>query len=135
LTVHGALTLLVVAVLLVLVVGGAQALGVFQTWRVRLQAQADLAKAERAAQEADRLAALEALERARGDRELHEAAAASIRKDARLVTWYAVRGDVLALALGVPFMVAAGAIVGTVIGRRLAKARNDPDEADAGGAA
>ena len=70
------------------------------------QAEANIARAQLAEAQAEKI-------HAGGEAAIFEAAAASVRKDSRLVAWYAVRGDVYRL------LMACSAICGVTIGAML----------------
>lgn len=87
------------------------------------------AEAERTAAQADLADAQARIEREKGEAqskriqanaeaELYSAAAASVRKDSKLVAWYAVRRDVLLVAALFPLEAGAGIAAGVYLARR-----------------
>lgn len=80
--------------------------------------------------ELDVLEARASLEQARGDRAILESAARSVDADRRLVTWYALRGDMRVMAIFIALLMTISLFVGLSAGMALAKkkfeeARND----------
>jgi len=81
---------------------------------LQAQARADEAEAEALQIEAQGNADA-TRQRATGERAIFEAAAESVRKDSRLVTWYAIRPDVRMLFV-YGFVIVVGIIAGIVLG-------------------
>lgn len=87
--------------------------------RLEAEARRAEAEAERLAARLDVLQAQAAVELARGDRAILEAAARSVDSDRALVEWYAARGDIRALMFMLCLIaMTTGAGVGMVMARR-----------------
>lgn len=86
----------------------------------RIWAAADLAKAEADVERAKGEAKANIIQ-AQAESGLYEAAASSVKKDSRLVAWYAVRSDIIATILiiaSIPIQFAVGAIAGNELYKR-----------------